>query len=53
MKAFIEHAKEPSIFSDLKETFDLVAKFNYPKPSEAQKSKYFEENFDTIFAKFY
>lgn len=53
MEVFIALAKEPNKISDLKETFDVVAKFNYPEPSEVQKSNYFEEKFDFIFSKFY
>jgi hypothetical protein len=53
MDAFFKYVKEPHVLEDFKGTFDLSAKFRIPGPSEAQKSKYFEDEFTYIFQKFY
>lgn len=53
MNAFIRYARGKDIKDDFLATFDISAKFKYPNPSEAQKSKYFEDEFNTIFKNFF
>jgi hypothetical protein len=53
MEAFINFVKQRHVLEDFKGTFDSSSKFKYPEPSEQQKRKFFEEDFNQIITKFY
>lgn len=53
MDVFLKYYCEQNRKEDLKSTFQLSAKFTKPEPKEAQKQKYFEDEFKTIVQKFY
>jgi len=53
MEAFISFVKQRHILEDFKGTFDTSSKFKYPEPSEQQKRKFFEDEFNQIITKFY
>jgi hypothetical protein len=53
MDAFLRYARKPHVMEDIKGTFECSAKFKYPKPSETQLRKYFDEEMNTIMSEFY